>query len=376
MSTQGTGSRGRRTVALVAGLAVLAVAIIGIVGYSVRSLNKSITLTAQFDSAAGLYVENVVAVVGMPVGKVTKITPRGGYVDVEFTVDKDVKIPADAHAVTINTSILTDRQIELTPPYTGGPVLQNHDTIGLPRTKTPIAFDRVIDMLDKLSKSLSGDGKGGGPIADLVSAAAETTEGNGERIKSSLGELSNALRLSSDGGAVTAEQLTAIVTDLESLMDAAARNDSKLRQFGSTTHQLTRILADENFGTGATGRRLNQIVEQATALIESNRDNLQQTVLNSDVAAGVIVDRRREMAETLDVAPLTLENLYNAIDQNNGSLRVHALTDKIFVDSQYSKEVCNLMHLRQLGCSTGTLQDYGPDFGLTYVLDGLSAMGQ
>ena len=46
----------------------------------------------------------------MPVGKVTKITPRGGYVDVEFTVDKDVKIPADAHAVTINTSILTDRQ--------------------------------------------------------------------------------------------------------------------------------------------------------------------------------------------------------------------------------------------------------------------------
>nr|MCH9642950.1 mammalian cell entry protein [Actinomycetes bacterium] len=99
-------------------------------------------------------------------------------------------------------------------------------------------------------------------------------------------------------------------------------------------------------------------------------------VLNSDVAAEVIVDRRREMAETLDVAPLTLENLYNAVDQNNGSLRVHALTDKILADSQYSKEVCNLMHLRQLGCSTGTLQDYGPDFGLTYVLDGLSAMGQ
>jgi hypothetical protein len=34
------------------------------------------------------------------------------------------------------------------------------------------------------------------------------------------------------------------------------------------------------------------------------------------------------------------------------------------------------MHLRQLGCSTGTLQDFGPDFGVSYILDGLEAMGQ
>ena len=366
----------RRTITIVAVLAVLAAATIGVVGYFVKSRSDSITVTAQFDSAAGLYAENVVAVLGMPVGKVTKITPRGGYVDVEFTVDKDVQVPADVHAVTINTSILTDRQIELTPPYTGGPVLQNHDTIGLPRTKTPIAFDRVIDMLNKLSKSLAGDGKGGGPIADLVNAGAETTDGNGERIKSALGELSESLRLSSDGGEVTADQLTKIITDLEPLMDAAAQNDAKLRQFGSTTRQLTQILADENFGTGATGRKLNEIVLQATALIEANRETLQQTVINSDTAATVIMDRQREMTELLDVAPLALENLYNIADQDNGALRVHALTDKILVDSQYAKEVCNLMHLRQLGCSTGTLQDYGPDFGLTYMLDGLSAMGQ
>ncbi|MCH9730536.1 MAG: MCE family protein [Actinomycetia bacterium] len=366
----------RRTVVVAVVLAVLAAAVVGVVGYVVKSRTNSITVTAQFTDAAGLYLDNVVAVVGMPVGKVTKITPKGSYVEVEFTVEKKVKVPADVHAVTINTSILTDRQIELTPPYSGGPTLRNHDTIGLPRTRTPIAFDRVIDMLDKLSKSLAGDGKGGGPIADLVTAAAETTDGNGERIKSALGELSDALRLSSDGGEVTGDQLTTIITDLEPLMSAAAQNDAKLRQFGSTTRQLTQILADENFGTGATGRKLNEIVTQATALIEANRDTLKQTVLNSDTAAGVIADRQREMAEILDVAPLTVENLYNAIDRDNGALRVHALTDKILVDSQSAKEVCNLMHLRQLGCSTGTLQDYGPDFGLTYMLDGLSAMGQ
>ena len=53
-----------------------------------QSATDHITLTAQFDSAAGLYVDNTVAVLGMPVGKVTAITPKSGYVEVRFTVDR------------------------------------------------------------------------------------------------------------------------------------------------------------------------------------------------------------------------------------------------------------------------------------------------
>lgn len=366
-----------RVIALVAVITVLALAVVGGIGYYAYSKLNTITVTAQFDSAAGLYEDNVVAVVGMPVGKVTKITPKGSYVEVEFTVDKDVKVPADVHAVTITTSILTARQIELTPPYKAGQaVLKNHDTIGLTRTKTPVAFDRVLDMLDKISKSLSGDGKAGRPIADLINNAAATADGNGEKIKSALGALSAALRLSDDGGAATRDQLTTIITNLSSLMDAAARNDTKLREFGSTAHQLTAMLADEDFGTGNTGRTINQIVAQAAALIAKNRDNLQKSVLNGDSALQSLVENQRAVAELIDVLPLMFENTYNTIDRENGAVRLHVPVDKILTDAQSTKEICNMMHLRQLGCSTGTLADYGPDFGLTYILDGLTAMGQ
>ena len=366
----------RRVVALVSAIALAAVAVIGVAGYYAKSRLDVITVTAQFDSAAGLYEDNVVAVLGIPVGRVTKVVPHGSYVEVEFTVDKDIKLPADVHAVTISTSILTDRQIELTPPYRGGPVLADHATIGLPRTKTPVAFDRVLDMLDKVSTSLKGDGKGDGPIADLVNAAAATADGNGEKIKAALDELSNALRLSADGGAQTGNQLTTIIKDLSALMEATARNDAKVRQFGATTHQLTQMLAAEDFGTGVTGRKINEIVTQATTLIDQNRDRLKQSIRNGDIAAKSLVDNQREVSELLDVLPLTLDNLYNAIDQTNGAVRVHALADKLLTESQSAKEICNLMGLRQLGCSTGTMQDFGPDFGLTYVLDGLAAMGQ
>ena len=364
------------TVALAIAAVLLAAATLASIAHYAKIASHGITVTAQFDSAAGLYENNVVAVLGIAVGHVTRITPRGGYVDVEFTVDEDVKIPAEAQAATISTSILTARQIELTPPYRGGPVLRDGDTIGLPKTKTPVAFDRVLDMLDKISKSLRGDGTGGGPVADLLNAAVGATDGNGEQIKSALDELSKALRLSSDGGTQTADQLTTIIKNLSSLMDAAARNDAKLRQFGSTTRQLSRVLADENLGGGTTGRTINAIITQAAALIDANRDHLKQTVRNSDTAVKSLVDHQRDLAELIDVLPLTLDNLYNAIDRTNGAVRVHALADKLLTESQLSKEMCNLMHLRQLGCSTGTLQDYGPDFGLTYVLDGLAAMGQ
>ncbi|ORA63182.1 MlaD family protein [Mycobacteroides franklinii] len=365
-----------RLIAIVGTLAVLAAAIVGAGAYWVKSATDHITLTAQFESASGLYESNVVAVLGMPVGKVTKITPMPGYVEVQFTVDKNVQVPVDAQAVTLSTSILTDRQVELSPPYRGGPTLKDGDTIGLDHTKTPVEFDRVLGMLDRLSLSLKGDGKGQGPVADIIDPAARMADGNGEKIKAGLGELSKALRLSAEGGTTTREQLTAIIKNVSSLFDAAAANDGKLREFASTVHQLSQILDEEALGTGSSGRRFNELVKQAGDIVEANRDHLKQTILNSNTALKAVVDNRREISEWIDVQPLAWDNMYNAVDQDNKRLRVRFMTDRLLFESQMDKEICNMMGLRQLGCSTGTLQDYGPDFGLTYVLDGLAAMGQ
>ncbi|MGC7217711.1 MlaD family protein [Mycobacteroides abscessus] len=373
--TKGGHSR-RRLIAAIGALAVLIAAVVGAGAYWVRSATDHITLTAQFESASGLYESNVVAVLGMPVGKVTKITPMPGYVEVQFTVDKNVQVPVDAQAVTLSTSILTDRQIELSPPYRGGPALKDGDTIGLDHTKTPVEFDRVLGMLDRLSLSLKGDGKGQGPVADVINPVAGIADGNGEKIKAGLGELSKALRLSSEGGATTREQLTAIVKNVSSLFDAAAANDGKLREFASTVHQLSQILDEEALGTGSTGRRFNELVKQAGDIVEANRDHLKQTILNSNTALKAVVDNQREISEWIDVQPLAWDNMYNAVDHDNKRLRVRFMTDRLVFESQMDKEICNMMGLRQLGCSTGTLQDYGPDFGLTYVLDGLAAMGQ
>ena len=90
---------------------------------------------------------------------------------------------------------------------------------------------------------------------------------------------------------------------------------------------------------------------------------------DANTLTAAINDYRREIAEFFDVAPLAIDNVYNAIDANAGSLRIHFLPDKILFNGQLAKEVCNLVGAKQLGCATGTLADYGPDFGITGMLD-------
>jgi phospholipid/cholesterol/gamma-HCH transport system substrate-binding protein len=352
--------------------ALVVVAAIAITAFALipRANDGPITVTAQFEDTVGLYVGNPVAVLGMPVGKVTSIVPKGGYVEVKLEVGRDVDIPADVQAVTVSTSILTDRHIELTPVYRGGPKLKNGDVLGLPRTRTPVEFDRTLAMVDKLSHSLRGDGQGHGPLADLFDVGSQIATGNGPKIKATLDQLYQALRLGADNGAATKQDIQAIVAALAGLTQAAADNDTAIRDFGSNVRQLSDILADENLGTGTTGAKINQILDQATSLLETNRDGLKDTVANFKTVTGAVVDFRRELAEALDLIPMLATNVLNVIDQNAGAVRLHALIDKLFLNGQMMKEFCNLAGIRDLGCATGTITDYGPDFGVRTLSDG------
>ncbi|WP_245545805.1 MCE family protein [Nocardia higoensis] len=334
----------------------------------------TITVTARFDNAAGLYVGNTVAVLGMPVGEVKRIEPKGTHVEVTMAVDADVALPADVTAVTVSTSILTDRHVEFTPVYRGGPRLADDAHLGLDRTRTPIEFDRLLGVVDEMSGELQGGSRGEGPVAALLEVAAAATADNGPGMRAALDQLATALRLGTDGGAATGEDVARIVDQLAALARAAADNEQTIAEFGSAAGQLTDLLAELEIGAGDTGARINEIVQQATELLRNNRGTLQSTVANTDTVVRSLADYRRQLEEFVDLAPLLLNNAYNTFDQQNRGVRVHALLDKVFFDSQLVKEICNVLGLRQLGCATGTLSDFGPDFGITDMLTAMAGI--
>lgn len=364
----------RKTVLLAVVLTAVALAVSGT--YVLRPGSPSpLRFTAQFDNAIGVYVGNDVSVLGMPVGRITSIESRGDHVDIGIEVDPGNDVPAKVTAVTVGTSILTDRHIELTPPYSGGPLLSQGAVLGPESTRTPIEFDRVLKMVNKLGSAMGGDGKGQGPLADLTSATHAITATNGPGIKEALAGLSEALRTGADGGAATKQNLDAIITNLSTLTDGAARNESQIRDFGTYIRQLTDLLAAQDVGRGDTGRRLNNLLSRLNEILSGNGDHLRNSISSSARLTRALVDYRRELAEVFDVAPLAIDNAAAAIDMDNGMLRVGAHFDSVFFDSSMTKEVCNILGLRQLGCRTGSIRDLGPDFGITSVIDGLTKLG-
>jgi virulence factor Mce-like protein len=356
-------------------LVLLAVAAIALIVVAVPGKgNRPLTVTAQFEDAVGLYAGNAVSVLGMQVGKVTSVAPKDAYVEVKLEINRGVDLPADVQAVTVSTSILTDRHVELTPPYRSGPTLKDGDVLSLPRTRTPVEFDRTLAMADRLSRSLEGDGHGQGPLADLVGIGANIASGSGQDIKAALDQLSAALRLSSDNGAATKEDIRAIVNSLATLTQAATDNDGAIREFGSNIRQLTDIVADENLGTGRAGAQLNQILAQAASLLDKNRNGLKTTITDSQALLKTVTDYRRELAESIDILPMLGTNIYNAIDQNAGVIRAHVLLDKLFLNGQMTKEICNLAGIKDLGCNTGTINDYAPGFGANFYVDSMAGL--
>lgn len=330
---------------------------------------QKIRVTAQFQDAVGLYTGNGVSVLGMDVGKVTSITPKGGYVEVQLAIDARVDIPADAEAVTVSNSVLTDRHVELTPAYRGGPKLKSGDVISLDRTRTPVEFERTLAMMHKLGSALRGDDHNQGPLGEFVALGSQITVGNGPDIKATLGRLSEALEVGADKGAHSKKTIQAIIANVAELSEAASRNDAALREFGSYIHQLSDILAAENLGAGKTGAKINRLLAETSRLLEGNQDRLRDAFSGVRTVATTLTDNERDLSEILDVGPLFVDNFYNVIDDKAGSLRAHLLVGKTLFNSQFGKEICNLMGLRQLACATGTLQDYGPDFGLNNMLD-------
>lgn len=365
----------RTVTTLLRALVVVAVgAVAGCSGGPLES-EHDITVVAQFDSGAGLYVGNVVAVLGMPVGKVTEISPKGTHVDVTMRIDGDVQIPADATAVTLSTSVLTDRHVEFTPVYRGGDTMPDGARLAMDRTRTPVGVDRLIAMADRMSGDLQGEKTGDGPIARLLAvAAAATGGGNGADLRATLDELSRALRLGGDAGAQTRDSVTQIVDELSVLMRAAADNDGVIRDFGASARQLSEMLAELDIGAGTTGAQINEIMREADDLLTTNRDTLRSTVADANTVTKALSDYRDQLAEFMDLTPMVLDNGYNAVDPVEHGVRIHALVDKSLFDSQLVKEVCNILGLRQLGCSTGTLQDFGPDFGITDMLEAMARL--
>ncbi|MGA9492625.1 MAG: MlaD family protein [Mycobacterium sp.] len=180
---------------------VAAVAAVVVIGAKIVMPEHTRAMCAEFTDAVGLYPGNKVALLGIEVGSTTAIVNQPDHVEVDFTVPTDLDLPADVGAVTYSQSIVTDRHIELTKPYTGGPKFTGPGCIKLKSTKTPISISETFSAIGKLADTIMEPKPGQDPsrapgvqaINDSVRAASRSLDGTGAGLNRTLGNLVSML---------------------------------------------------------------------------------------------------------------------------------------------------------------------------------------
>ncbi|GAA1367888.1 MCE family protein [Catellatospora chokoriensis] len=300
----------------VAGAGVLAVAVAA-AALVVRQEPARLRLTVHFPAAVGIHAGSEVRVLGVEVGEVVAVTPQGRGVRVELRYDPAWPVPADAKALIVPPSVVSDRYVQLTPAYTGGPALPDGAELPAERTSVPIELDEVYRSLDELSTALGPQGANAdGALRGLVRTGAANLRGNGDELHQTLSGLSQAMSTLSAGR----DDLFGSVADLQQFTSMLAAGDGTVREFDDRLAAVSEQLAAEREDLAAAVRALSRALADVAAFVKANRAELKANVAALADLTGVLARQQQALTQVLDMAPLALSNLNLAYNPRSGTI--------------------------------------------------------
>ncbi|TWH00692.1 phospholipid/cholesterol/gamma-HCH transport system substrate-binding protein [Nocardioides sp. J9] len=333
----------RRTVlGVLAGALVLALAVSGarLVGWLGGDDPEALRVTADFADTTGVYVGNDVTYLGVEVGEIVEVEPRGTTMRVVMHLDPRTRVPEDAGAEILQGSLVTDRFIEIGPAWDGGPTLASGAHIDAAHTRSPATVDEVAKAIDDLVLALDAglDGKGGAGLGEMLSTTAAALEGNGAHLRRALAESRDALEV------VNAKEadLTAVSENLVELVTTLGRRDKRIRDFTTATADTTAVLADQREELVATLDALDELTRLTNTILTENAEVLGDDLAGLADVVGTVREHQDSLAEAFDVMPTMAENFARAYDWDLGRLRVQFAFSAGPFSAAFRSHTCNV----------------------------------
>jgi phospholipid/cholesterol/gamma-HCH transport system substrate-binding protein len=339
-------------------IVVAAVVLMAVASYVLVPRFTTISVEADFTSTTGLYVGDDVRIMGVDVGTIESIEPRGDHTVVRFSVDSSYSIPAQANAVIVSQSLVASRFVQLAPAYTGGDRMSTGAHIPLERTAVPVEWDKVKEQLARVAGALSpAENDTAGPLGDLVNAADANLSGRGENLHTTLDQLSEALKTLSDGRT----DLFAIVRNLQIFVSALAQSGQQIVQFNDRLASVGQVLDANTDQIGSALATLDTAVGEVESFVRDNRDAVTTNVQALQEVVGELASQRTGLEQVLHVLPTALSNLNNIYQPAHNAI-VSALAPNNFANPM--DFICSaLAAAEQLGAREGAelcVQYLGP----------------
>ena len=292
--------------ALAAILAMTA-AFIGVQLY--RKLSNT-TVIAYFPETLALYPGDKVQIMGVRVGAIDKIEPDGDQMRVTLHYSTDYQVPANATAKILNPSLVASRTIQLSPPYTGGPVLKDGAVIPIDRTRVPVEWDQLRESINGLLRDLGPtEQQPKGPFGDVIDAAGDNLARKGKQIHDTLNGLSDALSALNEGRG----DFVGITHSLAQFVRALYQNDQQFVELNDDLAEFTDWYAKSDDDLSVLVRRVDDVLATARKFIGDNKSVLVRDVNNlAEVTNSILQPEPRDGLETaLHVLPTFAANFNN-----------------------------------------------------------------
>jgi phospholipid/cholesterol/gamma-HCH transport system substrate-binding protein len=265
-------------------------------------------VVAYFDNSNGIFVGDDVRILGVNVGRIEKIEPEYNQVKITFWYDSAHKVPADAKAAILSPALVTSRAIQLTPVYSGGPVLEDNAVIPRERTAVPVEWADFRNQLERLTENLEPTEPGGvSTLGSLVNTTADNLRGQGANIRETVIKLSQAFSALGDHST----DIFSTVKNLSILVDALQDSTDLMRQLNQNLANVTGLLADDPGEVAAAVSDLNSAVTEVQSFVAENRETLGTTSDKLAAVSQTLYESLDDIKQVLHVAPNTLQNYVN-----------------------------------------------------------------
>ena len=308
----------RASVILIAVVLILGI-IAAVIGWNLYKKATTNSVTAYFTQTLALYEGDDVQIMGVRVGSIDSIVPDGDKMKVTFHYDDKYKVPADATASILNPSLVASRTIQLAPPYTGGPVLEDGAVLGLDRTQVPVEYDDLRNSINRLLTDLGPTPEQPkGPFGDIIESAADGFAGKGQQLNRTLTNLSEALYTLNEGRG----DFFSVIKSLALFVNALYQSDQQFVALNDDLAQITNAFTNTDNEVADALQDLNELLDTTRGFIDENGEVLATDIQNlSDVTTAILQPQARDGLETaLHAYPNVAANLMNISSPNAGGI--------------------------------------------------------
>jgi phospholipid/cholesterol/gamma-HCH transport system substrate-binding protein len=275
------------------------------------------TITAYFSHASAIYPGDEVRVSGVKVGTIAAIEPQGTQTKLTMHINRTVPVPENADAILVAPNLVAARYIQLVAPSAPSPVIiANGARIPLNRTAVPIEWDEVKQQLMRLATELGPhNGVSTTSAARFINSAAGAMNGNGDKLRQTLAQLSGVGRILADGGG----DIVGILKNLQIFVSTLKDSSVQIVQFQDRFATLTSVLDNSRSELDAALTNLSTVVGEIQTFISGTRDKTSEQLQRLANVTQTLVDHREDLEEVLHVAPHALANTANMFDPQLGS---------------------------------------------------------